>query len=93
MHVTINTASLSNEDVNISDDAAKLVRMSFNPSTMKRVDRLKALAAAFLSECDEVLAEFQGKDCLPSAARSLAVAKTNMQTASMWAVLGATTNA
>ena len=93
MHVEINTASLSKETVNISNDAAKLVRMSFNPSTMKRVDRLKALAAAFLSECDDIIAEYQGKESLPSAHRSLATAKTNMQTASMWAVLGATTDA
>lgn len=93
MHVEINTANLTKETVNITNDAAKLVRMNFNPSTMKRVDRLKALAAAFLSECDEITAEYQGKESLPSAARSLAVAKTNMQTASMWAVLGATTDA
>lgn len=93
MHVIINTASVFGESVSITDDAAKLVRMSFNPSNFSRVNRLKALAAAFLSECDSIIAEYQGKESLPSAARSLATAKTNMQTASMWAVLGATTDA
>lgn len=87
MHVKINTAALSNAIVNISDNSAKAVRMGFNPSSVTRVDRLKALAAAFLTECDDIAAE------IPAAGREMAVAKTNMQTASMWAVLGATTNA
>lgn len=85
MHVTINTGAINNERADISDNAAKAVRMGFNPSALPRVDRLKALAAAFLTECDLVAAE------LPEAAREAAVAKTNMQTASMWAVLAATT--
>ena len=85
MHVTIHTAAVIGEEVSITDAAAKAVRMGFNPSALSRVNRLKALAAAFISECDAVAAE------LPEAGRELAVAKTNMQTASMWSVLGATT--
>lgn len=87
MKVTISTPAVANGVVGISEQSAQAVRMGFNPSSIERVDRLKALAAAFLSECDLVAAE------IPAAAREAAVAKTNMQTASMWAVLAATTNA
>lgn len=69
----------------ISDAAREAVRLKFNPSGLPNVDRLKTLAAAFITECDRIAAE------VPDSGRSLAVAKTNMQTASMWAVLGATT--
>ena len=69
----------------VSDEAREAVRLKFNPSGLPRVDRLKRLAAAFITECDRVAAE------VPDSGRSIAVAKTNMQTASMWAVLGATT--
>lgn len=85
MHVTINTANVVNCDISITSEAAEAVRMSFNPSTRPDVDQLKALAAAFISKCDQVLASTR-----PDAARELATAKTHMQTASMWAVLGAT---
>lgn len=70
-----------------SDSAMEAVRFSFNPSGIHHVNVLKALAAAFLSKCDEVAV------ANPAAAREIAVAKTNMQTASMWSVLGATKGA
>lgn len=73
--------------LSVRDGAQEAVRLDFNPSANERVTRLKALAAAFLSECDDIASE------QPNAGRELAVAKTNMQTASMWAVLGATTPA
>lgn len=81
------TVTVHGQPISISDSARELVRLRFNPSGLGDVDTLKHLAAAFLSECDRVAAY------VPDAGRSMAVAKTNMQTASMWAVLGATTGA
>lgn len=83
MHVIINTAALHAEQCHISNDAAERVRMGFNPSTLPRVDRLKALAAAFISECDAV--RETGGD-----SREVAVAVTNAHQACMWAVAAAT---
>jgi hypothetical protein len=74
------------EHLTVTDDAQEAIRFSFNPSQRNRVTRLKALAAAFISEA-EVAGEETG------AGREAAVAITNMQTASMWAVLGATKSA
>jgi hypothetical protein len=68
----------------VNDAAKEAIRLKFNPSGLKNVEDLKALAGAFLSLCDQIASE------KPDAGRELAVAKTNMQTASMWAVLGAT---
>jgi hypothetical protein len=85
MHVTINTAALVAEEVAITDSAAALVRMGFNPSTLPRVDRIKALAAALVSECETVREENPG-----GAAREAALAITQAQTASMFAVAAAT---
>ncbi|MDW3181754.1 hypothetical protein [Roseobacter sp.] len=84
MHVKINTAALHNEEVPIQDGAAQLVRMGFNPSTLPRVDRIKALAAALISECQAVQAE------VPDGGREAAVAITDVQKASMMAVAAAT---
>jgi hypothetical protein len=72
--------------IQVSDAAAEAVRLSFNPSGIDTVHIFKALAGAFLTLADAVA------QSNPSAARELAVAKTNMQTASMWAVLGTTKN-
>jgi hypothetical protein len=85
MHINIHTAALANEEVSISDSAAQAIRMGFNPSAIKDVDRLKAIAAAFISECERIKATPGNY-----AGRELSVAITEMQTASMWAVLGAT---
>jgi hypothetical protein len=70
--------------VTVNDASKEAIRLNFNPSGLANVNDLKALAGAFLSLCDRVMSEN------PDAGRELAVAKTNMQTASMWAVLGAT---
>jgi hypothetical protein len=70
----------------VSDKAKKAVRIGFNPSALPRVDRLKALAAAFITECEN------GQSEMPYAGREYAVAITEMQKASMFAVLAATTD-
>lgn len=86
MHLKIFMAGIdAGKEVVISDSAARAVRYNFNPSQLESVARLKALAAAFISECERLSTE------IPIAGREFAVAKTEMQTASMWAVLGATT--
>lgn len=86
MHVTVHTAALAGAEVPISDAAAEQVRMGFNPSTSSRVHRLKALAAAFISECDRLRSDGMGN------AREAAVAATQMQGACMFAVAAATAN-
>lgn len=83
-HVILNTGACNGEVVNITSDAAEAVRFTFNPSGLNTVNRIKSLSSALISECMA-----QQKDN-PNAAREFAVAITNMQTASMWAVLGAT---
>jgi hypothetical protein len=67
-----------------SNYALEAVRFKFNPSLNEGVTRLKALAALFLSECDTYTV------ANPAAIREFAVAKTYMQSASMWAVAGVT---
>lgn len=84
MHVIINTAALNQEQVPISNSAAELVRMGFNPSTLAPVDRIKALAAALISECEAIRSE-GGK-----GAREASVAITEIQSGSMFAVAAAT---
>jgi hypothetical protein len=86
--IDIDTPSgAAKEIVGVSTEAEEAIRFSFNPSGLQRVTRLKALAAAFISECDAVLLDGT------MSGREMAVAKTQMQTASMWAVLGATKGA
>jgi hypothetical protein len=83
-NVVLNTGACVGVTVPVSVSAAEAVRMAFNPSGLESVNRLKSLAAAFISECERLKSED------PAAGRELAVAITNMQTASMWGVLGAT---
>jgi hypothetical protein len=84
-HVVLNVGGeIHGTQVPMSLDACDAIRFKFNPSGLHNVAKLKALAAAFISQCDEVAKE------MPGSGRELSVAKTNMQTASMWAVLGAT---
>jgi hypothetical protein len=73
-------------------EAVKLVRLSFNPSSLKAVDELKLLAAAFISRVHECKADLNGSadPSAQEAGRNFALAITNMQQASMWAVAGAT---
>lgn len=82
MHVIINNGALTGVQIDISQEAAEAVRMGFNPSTRPDVDKLKALGAAFISLCDQI-----GKS------RELSVAKTEAETAVMWAVKAATAGA
>lgn len=84
MHVTIHTAAIPNGTSSISNSAAELVRMGFNPSKVPAVDRIKALAAALVSECEAI------RDARGKGAREAAIAITEIQGASMFAVAAAT---
>lgn len=74
----------STHEIVLSDSAKDHIRHKFNPSGLPEVNNLKALSGAFITYVEHLQKEH------PHAARELAVAITNMQTASMWAVLGAT---
>jgi hypothetical protein len=82
--VTISFDDGSSYTISLADEAKEAIRYSFNPSGLASVNVLKALAASYLS----AIKEAEGQK--PEAGREFAVAKTNMQTASMWAILGAT---
>ena len=82
--VTITFEDGTTHDVELSDTAINAVRFKFNPSGLATVNIIKALAAAFLTECEEQTTQANGV--------SFALAKTNAEQASMWAVHGATTN-
>lgn len=84
MHVKIHTAAIPDGETSITPTAAALVRMGFNPSRLEPVDRIKALAAALVSECEAI------RDGQGSGAREAAVAITQIQGASMFAVAAAT---
>ncbi len=84
MHVKIHTAAIPDGQSNISPGAAKLVRMGFNPSRLEPVDRIKALAAAMISECEAI------REAGGSGAREASIAITEIQGASMFAVAAAT---
>lgn len=73
-------APYSNASIDITPKAAELANIGFNPSQDEKILALKTLAAAFHTLCDEL----QAAD--PDSAREAAVAKTNMQTAAMFAV-------
>jgi hypothetical protein len=84
MHVNIHTAALPDATTSISNSAAATVRMGFNPSRIYEVDRIKALVAAVISECELI------RDAKGPGAREAAVAITQLQGASMFAVAAAT---
>lgn len=69
--------------LDITEDAAKLANMSFNPSADVRIDQIKTLAAGFYTLCNAIQADENATDL---AKREAAVAKTQMQTAAMFAV-------
>ncbi len=71
-------------EVDLSPEAMDAVRVNFNPSGDARVTELKT-AAALLFQLNLNIAEHKQE-----AARESAVARTNLQTASMWGVLAAT---
>jgi len=83
-HVVLNTGVCMDVEVPITPEAAEPVRFTFNPSGLDTVNRLKSLSAAFIAECQ------RQQSLKGEAGREFAVAITNMQTASMWAVLAAT---
>jgi CHASE3 domain sensor protein len=84
MHVTIHTAAVPDGKTNISNDALDLVRGNFNPSKLPQVDRIKALAAALISEMEPVQA------LRMDGAREASVAITQIQGACMFAVAAVT---
>ena len=84
MHVKIHTAAVPDGETAINSSAAELVRMGFNPSKIEAVDRIKALAAALISECITI------RDAKGKGAREAAIAITEIQGGSMFAVAAAT---
>lgn len=74
-------------DFLVSDYARRTIRMNFNPSQLPQVDRLKLLAAAFLSEVEKQVTE--GDPSVPDL-REWAEARVHIQTACMFAVAAAT---
>ncbi|MEJ2124315.1 MAG: hypothetical protein P8Y47_05750 [Alphaproteobacteria bacterium] len=70
----------SDKSVVITDDAAKLANMGFNPNNDETILALKTLAAAFHTLCNEI-----AEDNV-ACAREAAIARTQMQTAAMFAV-------
>jgi hypothetical protein len=73
------SASLS-----LTDESNGAIRFAFNPSSLDSVNRIKTLTSALIAELQ---AQQKAK---PEAAREFAVAITNAQTTSMWAVSAAT---
>jgi len=67
----------------LSATACEAIRFTFNPSGDQRVNTIKALTARLITELEAIRDEGR-------AGREAAVAITNVQTASMWAVLAAT---
>jgi len=68
----------------ISESARDAIRLSFNPSGDARIQEIKMLTGRLITICEGIRDE-PGK----GAGREAAVAVTNLQTASMWAVLAA----
>ena len=62
------------------------VRSGFNPSENPQVAKIKALAASFIDECEAMKDEEQRSE----KNRALTIAQTEMETAAMYAVKGAT---
>jgi len=71
------------ERLPISETAENAVGLDFNPSGSPRVLLLKKLAAAFITECENMADD-------GIARREAKVAITEMETACMWAVKAAT---
>lgn len=71
-------------EIRITDAAMKQVRASFNPSTLPRVDLAKLLGAALISVASDGLPGEQPTSS--DGARCAAVARTNIEQGTMWAV-------
>lgn len=74
---------LSISESDLSATACEAIRFKFNPSGDARVNTIKTLTARLITELEAIRDE-------GAAGREAAVAITNVQTASMWAVLAAT---
>ena len=66
------------------------VRLSFNPSSLERVDRIKSIAAALITECETLRDEASQNNS--KGGREAAIAITDAQSACMFAVAAATAN-
>lgn len=84
MHVKLHMGEETPAETHVSGSAADLVRYKFNPSGLSDVQRIKFLAAALISECEEI------RDQKGEGAREAAIAITDLQKASMMAVAAAT---
>ena len=71
--------------VTISESAADAIRHKFNPSDSSDVAYIKDLTGTLITKLETIRERNGGL-----AGREAAVAITNIQTASMWAVLAAT---
>lgn len=71
-------------EVDILPEALEDIRHNFNPAGLESVNRLKTLAALFLSE------NYKQSAAKPESGRDFAHSRTLMRDASMNAVLGAT---
>ncbi|WP_420585792.1 DUF7681 family protein [Ruegeria sp.] len=85
MHIKVHTALNTGTSVSINDTARVLVRQGFNPSDSAQVDRIKAIAAALISECEAI------REKNANSARHASLAITSAEEAAMWAVKAATT--
>jgi hypothetical protein len=88
MHVNVWTGALPGTEVTISNSALALVRGGFNPSARPQVDVLKALGAAIISELEKMR-----DDRAHPGSREAAIAITQLQGATMFAVAAATAGA
>lgn len=70
--------------IEVSAEAMEAVNLAFNPSSHMKVTSLKVLGAVMLQACDIEQTDRQ------HAGRDWAVARTNIETAVMWAVKAAT---
>lgn len=73
-------------DIETTATAKDAVRKDFNPSGNQDVAEIKAITASLISKMEMIRDRDGGK-----AGREAAVAITQIQTASMWCVLAATT--
>lgn len=84
--ITIDFGEGNKREFACSESALELVRYSFNPSGSWEAASCKALAAAFISQCEQL----RDDDPVGYDPRAAAIAITNAETASMYAVKSAT---
>lgn len=72
-------------DTNLSATAKDAIRAKFNPSGLDEVSEIKLLTGTLITKLEGIRDRDGGK-----AGREAAAAITQVQTASMWAVLAAT---